>query len=79
MGSLQMVPRSGNRPMRYSQTPRNGSDGSLHGINSYEMGGVPSSGTPDMGFMPITALASALASASPEQQRVVKFLLFTIL
>lgn len=66
----QMVPRSGNRPMRYSQTPRNGSDGSLHGINSYEMGGVPSSGTPDMGFMPITALASALASASPEQQRV---------
>eukprot|EP00250_Pteridium_aquilinum_P014929 c22286_g1_i2 orf=356-2299(-) len=65
----QMIPRSGNRPMRYSQTSRNGSDPSLQGVNNYEMGGIPPS-SPDMGFMPVTALASALASASPEQQRV---------
>ncbi|KAI5075137.1 hypothetical protein GOP47_0009213 [Adiantum capillus-veneris] len=65
----QMISRGGNRPMRYSQTSRNGSEVSLQGANSYEMAGMPSS-TSDTGFMPITALASALASAPPEQQRL---------
>ena len=42
-GFIQAMPRTNNRPMRYSQTSP----------------------------MPITALASALASAPPEQQRIV--------
>ncbi|MCO5554795.1 hypothetical protein L7F22_008330 [Adiantum nelumboides] len=65
----QMISRGANRPMRYSQTSRNGSEVPLQGTNSYEMGGMPSS-APDTGFMPMTALASSLASASPEHQRV---------
>ncbi|MCO5575490.1 hypothetical protein L7F22_029291 [Adiantum nelumboides] len=65
----QMMPRGGNRPVRYSQTSRNVPDTSLPGNPSYEMGGAPLMGS-DVGFMPIQALASALASAPPEQHRM---------
>ena len=44
--------------MRYSQASRNAAE-------------EISSTTYDIGSMPITALASALASAPPEQQRIV--------
>lgn len=65
----QMMPRGGNRPMRYSQTARNVPDTSLPGTPGYEMGGGTLV-TPDVGFVPITALASALASAPPDQHRM---------
>lgn len=65
----QMMPRGANRPMRYSQTARNVPDASLSGTPGYEMSGVPL-GTPDVGIVPITALASALASAHPDQHRM---------
>ncbi|KAH7283464.1 hypothetical protein KP509_34G008600 [Ceratopteris richardii] len=64
----QVMPRGANRPMRYSQASRNVTDTSVPGTN-YEMGGgqvLPS----DVGYMPIQALASALASAPPDQHRM---------
>lgn len=61
----QMMPRGG-RNFRYSQSTRAAPDASLQGLGGLDMGGVPS----DMGLpMPITALASALASSPIEQQR----------
>lgn len=65
----QTFPRGGNRGFRHSQPPRT-ADVPSQGLGGFEMGGVPFS-TPDIGFpIPVTALASALASAPLEQQRV---------
>eukprot|EP00249_Psilotum_nudum_P023761 c28976_g3_i1 orf=269-2023(+) len=60
--------RGGYRGYRYTQSARNTPEASLQGFNSLEIGG----GHSDIGFvMPMTALASALASAPPEQHRAI--------
>ncbi|KAH7280891.1 hypothetical protein KP509_36G019600 [Ceratopteris richardii] len=67
----QVMPRGGNRPMRYSQTPRNLADTALPGNPNYEMSGAPLMPS-DVNYMPIQALASALASAPPDQHRMIE-------
>jgi polyadenylate-binding protein len=75
----QMIQRGGNRNFRYTPNARNTPDASVppQGIMSamlpvpLEIGGVPVANA-DTGVLqplPISALASALASAPPEQQR----------
>nr|CAA81127.1 poly(A)-mRNA binding protein [Anemia phyllitidis] len=59
----QQFPRGGNRSMRYSQFSRTMPDSTMQGFGM--MGAANAS---NIGLMP--ALASALASASPEEQRV---------
>jgi hypothetical protein len=78
-----MIQRGGNRNFRYTPNARNTPDASVppQGIMSamlpvpLEIGGVPVANA-DTGVLqplPISALASALASAPPEQQRAVCF------
>jgi polyadenylate-binding protein len=75
-----MLQRGGNRNFRYAPNARNTPDSGLPppGVMAMlpvqlEMGGVPvaaaDTGVPQP--LPISALASALASAPPEQQRAV--------
>lgn len=49
------------------------------GMLPYEMGGMPLRDAPISQPIPIGALASALANASPEQQRTVGFDLFVLI
>jgi polyadenylate-binding protein len=81
-----MIQRGGNRNFRYTPNARNTPDASVppQGIMSamlpvpLEIGGVPVANA-DSGNnqpLPISALASALASAPPEQQRAVCFFTF---
>lgn len=80
---LQMLQRGGNRNFRYTPNARNTPDASVppQGIMGamippLDIGGVPvpnaDTGVPQP--LPTSALASALASAPPEQQRAVSFL-----
>lgn len=75
--------RGGNRNFRYTPNARNTPDAAVppQGIMGamlpvpLEIGGVPVANA-DSGILqplPISALASALASAPPEQQRAVRF------
>ncbi|XP_024398374.1 polyadenylate-binding protein 2 [Physcomitrium patens] len=77
----QMIQRGGNRNFRYTPNVRNASDGTapppqgMMGVMlpvPLEIGGMPAanvdSGVPQQP-LPISALASALASAPPDQQR----------
>eukprot|EP00249_Psilotum_nudum_P023760 c28976_g2_i1 orf=372-2312(+) len=60
--------RGGYRGYRYSQSARNTPDTSLQGLSSLEIGG----GHSEIGMtMPMSALASALASAPREQHRAI--------
>lgn len=79
-----MIQRGGNRNLRYTPNARNMPDTAVppQGIMGamvpvpLEIGGLPvanvDSGVPQQP-LPISALASALASAPPEQQRAVCF------
>lgn len=84
-----MLPRGGNRGFRYTPNARNTPDaavppqgvmgGMLH-VPSMELNAVPSgadTGVPQP--VPISALASALASAPPEQQRAVRLAVFCLI
>jgi hypothetical protein len=82
---LQMLPRGGNRNYRFTPNARNTPDASVppQGIMGamlppLDIGGVPvpnaDTGVPQP--LPTSALASALASAPPEQQRAVCFSTF---
>ncbi|CAM6125515.1 unnamed protein product [Calypogeia fissa] len=74
----QMLPRGGNRGFRYTPNARNTPDaavppqgvmgGMLH-VPSMELNAIPTADTGVPQPVPISALASALASAPPEQQR----------
>lgn len=85
-----MIQRGGNRNFRYTTNARNTPDVAVppQGIMGamlpvpIEIGGVPvanaDAGVPQQP-LPISALASALASAPPEQQRAVIFSTFLFL
>lgn len=80
---IQLIQRNANQGFRYLQSARNGVDPTMipqglmgpmmplpldaSGMHVAQMDAVRSSP------IPITALASALASATPEHQRVVRF------
>lgn len=84
-----MIQRGGNRNFRYIPNARNTPDVSVppQGIINtmlpvpLEIGGAPAAnvdpGVPQQP-LPISALASALASAPPDQQRAVRYTFFTL-
>lgn len=79
---VQMIQRGGNRNFRYTPNARNTPDATVppQGIMGamlpvpIEIGPVTNADSGNNQPLPISALASALASAPPEQQRAVCFL-----